>query len=71
MSTNALSALTDWVDRHKRGLSYVFYAGAAAGVATILHSVRAVSQSASSHCLKFPPSFVTHVFSVLPFQDRR
>ena len=43
MSTNALSALTDWVDRHKRGLSYVFYAGAAAGVATILHSVRAVS----------------------------
>lgn len=43
MSTNALAALTDWVDRHKRGLSYAFYAGAAAGVATILHSLRAFS----------------------------
>ena len=43
MSTNALSALSDWVDRHKRGLPYVFYAAAAAGAATILHSVRAVS----------------------------
>ena len=55
MSTNALAALTDWVDRHKRVLPYVFYAGAAAGAATILHSVRAVSHSTTSHCLKFPP----------------